>query len=120
MEENILNIYGVYEFGIHRNNIAEDDPFILYLIGLTTLVSYGIKKFFCTRPQFKNKSLSSGSECLISREEIGPGYKYYQCDRCRQTYLCEELDKWFESNKHLSCPYCKTWTININYIYINK
>jgi hypothetical protein len=120
MEENILNIYGVYEFGIRRNDEDTDDQFILYLVGLSTLISFGFKKFFCTKPQYKNKVLSPDSECLICWEKISPGDMYYQCERCKQTYLCEELDKWFASNKNLSCPYCQTWSININYIYINK
>jgi len=120
MEENILNIYGVYKFGMYRNDDERDDQFILYLIGISTLISFGFKKIFCSRPQIKNKALPSDSECLISWEEIGPGDMYYQCERCRQTYLCEELDQWFGSTKNLSCPYCQTWSININHIYINK
>jgi len=120
MEENILNIYGIYEFGMHRNNTTGDDQFILYLVGLSTFISYSFKKLFCIKPQIKNKILLPGSKCLISWEEICIGDKYYQCDRCTQTYLCEELDKWFGSTKHLICPYCQTKSIDINHININK
>ena len=118
MEENILNIYGVYEFGINRNNTIIDDEFILYLVGLSTVISFSFKKLFCQRPI--NKLLIQDSECVISLEKISKGEKYYQCERCKQTYLCEELEKWFSINKNLSCPYCQTLSININHIFINR
>jgi hypothetical protein len=121
MEENILNIYGIYEYGFRELN-ETNDQFILYLIGLCSLVSYGFTKLFCTKSKSKsiNKVLPLNSECLISLEEIGIGDSYYQCDVCTQVYLCEKLDKWFVVSKRLVCPYCQTKSINVNYTYTNK
>ncbi len=121
MEENILNIYGIYEYGIGLDQAnPRNDDIILYLAGLGTFVSYAFSKLFCSKPQIRNKVLPHKSECLITWEEIGIGDLYYQCDRCGQIYLCEKLDQWFEKNKNLTCPYCQTCSININHIYINK
>jgi hypothetical protein len=129
MEENMLNICGIYDGDVYFTNEEDaerdrinNDLILLYLIGVGTCVSWVFKRFFFKKldRQIITKQLPSGSECIIMCVEIKSGEYFYQCELCTQVYLKDSLDAWFEKKIVQICPHCQTQIINTNVIYENK
>lgn len=126
MEENILNLYGIYDSVFYpmdpeEAERARNDQLILYLAGIGTCLSWTLKRFFCKKnPIIIPKKLLNDTECVITYVEIKQNEQYYQCGLCEQIYLSNALVEWFEKTKNSICPYCQTESIDINQIYTNK
>lgn len=126
MEENILNLYGVYEYGEYCPDEEElvrlrNDQIVLYFLGIGSCVGWIFRKYlFSPRKKIIPKLLTNYSECVIMYTEIKVGDQYYQCGQCTQVYLKDILDQWFENNPNQLCPYCQTNSIDTNIVYANK